>query len=101
MSPEAIAQEVYGAYGKVTDFKNFQGNPMPKWEELPPKIQEAWVAATNYAMMVGYKPLPLLDEREKAQVRHARAYSSQFSSAGAPGHGQFILIAKLAETLGL
>ena len=41
------AQLAYAAYGKVTDFKNYQGLPMPKWEELPPKIQEAWVAAVR------------------------------------------------------
>lgn len=41
------AQLAYAAYGKVTDFKNYQGLPMPKWEELPPKIQEAWVAAAR------------------------------------------------------
>jgi hypothetical protein len=41
------AQRAYEAYGAVTDFKNFQGNPMPKWEELPAKIQHAWFAAAK------------------------------------------------------
>ena len=31
------AQLAYAGLGKVTD------QPMPKWEELSPKIQEAWV----------------------------------------------------------
>ena len=34
-------------------------------------------------------------EREKAQIEHAREYLRKFSDAGAPGHSQFLLIAKL------
>lgn len=36
------AKVSYDTYGKVTDFKNFQGNPMPKFDELPETIQNAW-----------------------------------------------------------
>lgn len=46
-SVEDCAKEAYERYGSVTDFKNFQGNPMPKWDELPEKIQEAWKAAAT------------------------------------------------------
>lgn len=42
---EAIAKSAYNAYGKVTDFKNYAGLPMPAWEELPVKIRQAWHAA--------------------------------------------------------
>jgi hypothetical protein len=41
------AESAYNAYGRFTDFKNFQGNPMPKWEDLPERIQGAWVAAVQ------------------------------------------------------
>jgi hypothetical protein len=41
-----IGEIAYQAYGQTTDFKNFQGNPMPKWEELPDKIKEAWMNAS-------------------------------------------------------
>lgn len=41
-----------------------------------------------------------LDPREQAQVLHAIDYAENHASAGAPGHGQFILIAKLARMLG-
>jgi hypothetical protein len=47
MTYQDYAKQAYQAYGKVTDFKNYQGLPMPKWEELPPKIQEAWIAAAK------------------------------------------------------
>ena len=40
-----LAKIAYQAYGKTTDFKNYQGLPMPEWESLPEKIQQAWIAA--------------------------------------------------------
>jgi hypothetical protein len=48
-----LAQLAYKAYGNVTGHKNFQGDPMPAWEELPPVIQLAWDAA---AVTAGSKP---------------------------------------------
>ena len=42
-----LAKEAYKSYGSVTDFKNYQGLPMPNWEQLPEKIQKAWVIATE------------------------------------------------------
>lgn len=35
------AKELYLEYGKAVEFKNFQGNPMPEWEELPERIRNA------------------------------------------------------------
>lgn len=46
----ALAQHAYHAYGNVTDFKNYQGLPMPKWEELTPRIQQAWREAARAAV---------------------------------------------------
>lgn len=43
----ALAKLAYQAYGESTGGKNFQGNPMPQWEDLGEKIQTAWVAATT------------------------------------------------------
>jgi hypothetical protein len=40
-----------------------------------------------------------LDARELAQVQHAQDYAERHASAGAPGHGQFLLIAKMARQL--
>jgi hypothetical protein len=40
-----------------------------------------------------------LDAREWSQVLHAQSYARDHSGAGAPGHGQFLLIAKLAAML--
>lgn len=40
-----------------------------------------------------------LDAREAAQVQHAVDYAERYKQAGVPGHGQFILIAKLYRQL--
>jgi len=41
----APEQEAYHAYGEVTSFKNYRGESMPPWDELPEKIKHAWKAA--------------------------------------------------------
>lgn len=41
------AIRAYDAYGEVTDHKNYQGLPMPKWDELTDKIRAAWVNAVK------------------------------------------------------
>lgn len=40
-----------------------------------------------------------LSVREQVQIAHAVTYAQQWSDAGVPGHGQFVLIAKLAKKL--
>jgi hypothetical protein len=42
-----LAVEAYHRYGAVTDFKNFRGDPMPKFDDLPETIQRAWEAAIS------------------------------------------------------
>lgn len=46
-TPESRARIAYIAYGKVTGFKNFRGDPMPEFEDLPETIREAWEAASQ------------------------------------------------------
>lgn len=43
---EKLAKIAYAAYGKTTDYKNYQGLPMPSWDELPVMIKTAWMEAT-------------------------------------------------------
>ncbi|GAA0528709.1 hypothetical protein GCM10010172_06640 [Paractinoplanes ferrugineus] len=47
VEPTDLAKIAYRAYGESTDFKNFRGEPMPAWDELGPRIQNAWVAAAS------------------------------------------------------
>jgi hypothetical protein len=42
-----LAKIAYEAYGASTGGKNYQGLPMPPWDELPPAIRDAWDAATQ------------------------------------------------------
>ncbi len=55
MNWETITKEAYQAYGEVTEFKNYQGLPMPAWEDLPERIKLAWVAAVQRALWVAEK----------------------------------------------
>jgi len=52
-----VAKEAYRAYAAVTDNKNFRGDEMPKFSELPEEIQNAWEAACqksiDYAVEIG------------------------------------------------
>jgi len=34
----------YEIYGDAVDWRNFMGEPMPMYEELPEKIMQAWEA---------------------------------------------------------
>ena len=45
-----LAENMYAAYGKTTDYKNFRGDPMPTWEELPEPQKTAWFAASTTAL---------------------------------------------------
>lgn len=49
MNEDEIAHRSYWAYGEVTGNKNFRGDPMPRWEDLPEQIQKAWIAAIQTA----------------------------------------------------
>lgn len=42
-----VAKQAYHAYGEVTDFKNYQGLPMPEWDALTDTIKAAWQAAVE------------------------------------------------------
>ncbi len=39
------AHVAYDAYGDFVEWKNFRGDPMPQWGQLPEKIQGTWRAA--------------------------------------------------------
>lgn len=37
----------YDAYGAKADWKNYEGKPMPKWDDLPQHIRDKWAAAAR------------------------------------------------------
>ena len=52
-TPESRARIAYAAYGRTTGFKNFQGNPMPVFDDLPENIREAWTNAARVIWELG------------------------------------------------
>lgn len=56
-----MAKLAYAAYGQSTDFKNYQGNPMPGWDDLGEPIQAAWEAAADAVASYLEGP-PAMDE---------------------------------------
>lgn len=44
---ERLAQHAYAAYARATENKNFRGEPMPEWADLPQPTRNAWHAAVE------------------------------------------------------
>ncbi|HEY6021581.1 MAG TPA: hypothetical protein VIY48_17440 [Candidatus Paceibacterota bacterium] len=44
------AHILYNEYGSSAEWKNFQGNPMPMWEELPIPTREHWIEVARKAI---------------------------------------------------
>lgn len=51
--PDGEAKLAYSAYGSVTNWLNYRGEPMPAWENLGDKIQSAWRVAAATAFVRG------------------------------------------------
>ena len=65
------AMAAYAAYGKTTDFKNFRGDPMPAWADLPDKIREAWGNASDAAACYHEPPAVFSADQIDQQLRDA------------------------------
>lgn len=48
------AQLAYHRYGHPVKFRNFLGNPIPNFEDLPEGIQCGWLAAANDDLQLLY-----------------------------------------------
>lgn len=46
-TPMELAKAGYEAYGEFADWKNFRGDRMPDWDELPDPQRHAWVSAAG------------------------------------------------------
>lgn len=49
---DIVARHSYEAYAHSTHNKNFQGNEMPTWADLPEAIRVAWTAAIKTSLRV-------------------------------------------------
>ena len=43
----SLAQIAYEAYAAHQHWKNYQGNPIPPWEQVRDDIKDAWHCAVN------------------------------------------------------
>ncbi|MEV8324582.1 hypothetical protein [Kitasatospora sp. NPDC056731] len=82
MTDKPGAQLAYEAYGTVTNFRNYQGNPMPAWADLPSIIRAAWATAESAVMVATVRdvaqrlatlgePLDVADASDPEQVARA------------------------------
>lgn len=46
-TPESRARMIYTAYGKKLDFRTHDNRPMPTFDELTPRQQQAWSAGAE------------------------------------------------------
>ncbi|MEU7092957.1 hypothetical protein [Kitasatospora aureofaciens] len=67
MTERSAARTAYEAYGDATDGKNFLGDPMPEWHDLPEPIRRAWAQAA--AAILAHASYLLMDE---GAARHLR-----------------------------
>lgn len=47
-----LAQVAYEVYAAHQGWKNYQGNPIPPWNDVREDIQQAWGAAVQAALDV-------------------------------------------------
>jgi hypothetical protein len=52
---DQIASEGYAAYGVSTGNKNFRGDPMPVWKDLPEPIRVAWQEAARRVVLAHWE----------------------------------------------
>ena len=60
-----IAASAYRAYAASTGNKDFRGEPMPAFEDLPRPIQVAWEAASRHVGDCLFSSDPITEESEQ------------------------------------
>lgn len=103
-----LAKDMHDAFREQA---NRNGGIVLPWEHQLPEVHQAWQAAARAAVVAMTRPAEIelaeatseltLDGREEAQIRHALDYAQKHTAAGTVSHGQLLLIAKLAQALGL
>lgn len=81
LTPLELAAIAYHAYGKTTDFKNFRGEPMPEFHNLPENITQAWTAAVSAVKDELLPPTPLTDLYEQLE-RGVEGHKTSFPKVG-------------------
>ena len=45
-----LAQVAYEKYAQHQSWKNYQGNPIPQWDEVRADIKQAWYVAVKHVI---------------------------------------------------
>lgn len=53
---DRLGRIAYAAYGETTGHKNYAGLPMPDWEDLGDRIQQAWINAAAGVIAADAEP---------------------------------------------
>lgn len=95
-----LAQIAFEHYSDYTGWKTYNGKPIPPFEEIGEPIQRAWESAAR-GVVEQLRPEVTLDVREHAAVRFCRDYATNHAAAAVPGHSLIMLVAKLAQAIGI
>lgn len=93
------AHVAYDAYGDFVEWKNFHGDPMPKWGELPEKIKDAWRAG---CLAISPQPgAPTYTEQFEVQLAGCGVAAIGLSNQDPAKPGDFGWSASYADVLKL
>jgi hypothetical protein len=73
MADDTFGRIAYRAYGQTTNNLNYQGLPMPTWDDLGEPIQAAWINAAEMIRKVSRNPMT--DAVDQSQVEYSRAWA--------------------------
>lgn len=86
------ARRGYEGYAKSTGGKTFDGRDMPKWSELPPRIQDAWRDAIVAAVDQPPKDETIVDKQVRLlHETGTAAVARRLKEMLPPGQG-FVLL---------
>lgn len=52
-----LGQVAFHAFGRATDYRGVLGEPLPRWEVLPAKLQQAFAACAQAVLDANGTPL--------------------------------------------
>lgn len=88
MTDDTFARIAYRAYGDATGGLNYQGLPMPAWDNLGDTIQAAWIAAANRVAKVVKNPMTGAADASRAAYGDAWTELTGYVSEAVADGGQ-------------
>ncbi|MNY01330.1 hypothetical protein D3C86_1338580 [compost metagenome] len=76
-----LAERAYRAYALTTNWKNFRGDPMPQFADLPEQIQHAWEAAALEAAATADQTLKIVRIAFALACRALTEFATSFGEA--------------------